>query len=126
MDAIHPPVGEVHRRLGRVFVVVSEGLVDDHGQYVAAGTTVDAFGHRQLGGVAAYLQQLVMQEIGIKCRYNKLDTCQRSAAHFASKTDNDEAYLCGREAVRQAVAGRSGHMVTLVRESDRPYRCRTG
>ena len=33
----------------------------------------------------------VMQEIGIKCRYNKLDTCQRNAIHFASRTDSDEA-----------------------------------
>jgi 6-phosphofructokinase 1 len=119
-------VGEVHRRLGRVFVVASEGLVDERGAYVAAQATVDAFGHRQLGGVAAYLQQLVMQEIGIKCRYNKLDTCQRNAMHFASRTDSDEAYLCGQEAVRQALAGTTGQMVTLLREGDRPYRCTTG
>src|SRR5262249_44711267 len=78
-------VGEVHRRLGRVFIVVSEGLTDERGAYVAAQATVDAFGHRQLGGVAAHLQQLVMREIGIKCRYNKLDTCQRNAMHFASR-----------------------------------------
>jgi 6-phosphofructokinase 1 len=119
-------VREVHRRLGRVFVVVSEGVVDERGAYVAAQATVDGFGHRQLGGVASYLQQLVMQEIGIKCRYNKLDTCQRNAMHFASRTDSDEAYLCGREAVRQALAGTTGQMVTLVRAYDRPYRCTTG
>jgi 6-phosphofructokinase 1 len=119
-------VREVHRRLGYAFVVVSEGVVDERGAYVAAQSTVDAFGHRQLGGVASHLQQLVTQEIGIKCRYNKLDTCQRNAMHFASRTDSDEAYLCGREAVRQALAGTSGQMVTLVRASDRPYRCDTG
>src|SRR5262245_55739494 len=119
-------VREVHRRLGRVFVVASEGLVDGHGSYVAAGATVDAFGHRQLGGGAGYLQQLVMQEIGIKARYNKPDTCQRNAMHFASRTDSDEAYLCGQEAVRRALAGASGFMVGLRRESDRPYRCTAG
>jgi 6-phosphofructokinase 1 len=119
-------VREVHRRLGRAFVVVSEGIVDAQGSYVAAQGTTDAFGHRQLGGVAAYLQQQVMQEIGIKCRYNKLDTCQRNAVHFASRTDSDEAYLCGQEAVRQALAGTTGQMITLKRESDRPYRCATG
>jgi 6-phosphofructokinase 1 len=119
-------VREVHRRLGRVFIVASEGLVDARGEYLAAQGTVDAFGHRQLGGVAAYLQQLVMREIGLKCRYNKLDTCQRNALHFASRTDSDEAYLCGQEAVRHAVAGTTGRMVTLVREGDEPYRCRTG
>src|SRR5438132_580638 len=58
-------VRDVHRRLGRVFVVVSEGVQDVQGSYIAAQLGVDAFGHRQLGGVACYLQQLVMQEIGI-------------------------------------------------------------
>jgi 6-phosphofructokinase 1 len=119
-------VREVHRRLGRCFVVVSEGITDEHGNYVAAQATVDAFGHRQLGGVASFLMQQVMKEVGVKCRYNKLDTCQRNAIHFASRTDSDEAYRCGQEAVRQAVAGTTGLMVTLRRESDSPYRCGTG
>jgi 6-phosphofructokinase 1 len=122
-------VRTVHHRLGRVFIVASEGLVDAKGKYLTAqegrfGT--DPFGHRQLGGVAEFLQGLIQEEIGLKCRYNKLGTCQRNAVHFASRTDSDEAYLCGQEAVRQGVAGRTGFMVTLVRESDRPYRCRTG
>jgi 6-phosphofructokinase len=122
-------VREVHRRLGWVFVVVSEGLVDDKGEYITAQTgtlATDAFGHRQLGGVADFLQRLIEQEIGIKSRYNKLGTCQRNAIHFASRTDSDEAYQCGQEAVRQAVAGTSGFMITLVRESGHPYRCGTG
>jgi 6-phosphofructokinase 1 len=122
-------VREVHRRLGWVVIVVSEGLVDDKGEYVAAQTGLfarDAFGHPQLGGVAELLQRLIEQEIGIKARYNKLGTCQRNAIHFASRTDSEEAYRCGQEAVRHAVAGTSGFMITLVREGDRPYRCGTG
>jgi 6-phosphofructokinase 1 len=119
-------VREVHRRLGRAFVVVSEGVVDAHGEYVATLGTTDAFGRQQLGGVAAFLQREVMQEIGIKCRYNRLDTCQRNAVHFASRTDSDEAYECGQEAVRQALAGTTGFMITLQRTGDRPYRCVTG
>lgn len=119
-------VREVHRRLGRCFVVVSEGVKNEKGQYVAAQAEVDAFGHRQLGGVADYLRQLVTRETGLKARYNKLDTCQRNAIHFASRTDSDEAYQCGQEAVRQALQGVSGMMVTLVRQSDEPYRCTPG
>lgn len=119
-------VQEVHRRLGRVFVVVSEGIKNDKGQYVAAQAEVDAFGHRQLGGVADFLRQLVTRELGLKARYNKLDTCQRNAIHFASRTDGDEAYLCGQEAVRQALAGTTGKMVSLCRTADRPYRCEPG
>jgi 6-phosphofructokinase 1 len=122
-------VREVHRRLGWAFIVVSEGLVDEKGEYVTAQGgrfATDAFGHRQLGGVADFLQRLVEQEIGIKCRYNKPGTCQRNAMHLASRTDSDEAYRCGQEAVRRAVGGTTGYMVTLVRESDRPYRCGIG
>ncbi len=119
-------VREVHRRLGRVFIVVSEGVRNEQGQYVAAQAEVDAFGHRQLGGVADYLRQLITRETGLKARYNKLDTCQRNAIHFAARTDSDEAYRCGQEAVRQALAGATGKMVTLVRTSDNPYQCATG
>jgi 6-phosphofructokinase 1 len=122
-------VREVHRRIGRVFIVASEGLADEKGDYLAAQTgrfKADAFGHRQLGGVADYLQRRIEQEIGIKARYNKLGTFQRNAMHFASQADGDEAYRCGREAVRQAVSGVSGFMVSLVRESDQPYCCGTG
>ena len=122
-------VREVHRRLGRVFIVASEGLLDEKGEYLAAKTgqfAYDAFGHRQLGGVAELLQRLVEREIGIQCRYNKLGTCQREAIHFASRTDSDEAYGCGEAAVRQAVAGASGVMITLQREGGATYRCTTG
>jgi 6-phosphofructokinase 1 len=119
-------VQEVHRRLGRVFVVASEGLVDEKGEYFTAQAETDQFGHRQLGGVADYLCRLIKEAIGLKSRYNKLDTCQRNGMHFASGTDSDEAYRCGQEAVRRAVAGTTGSMVTLVRERDQPYRCGLG
>jgi 6-phosphofructokinase 1 len=122
-------VRAVHRRLGGVFIVACEGLVDEKGKYLTAQEgrfATDAFGHRQLGGVAELLQRLVQEEIGLKCRYNKLGTCQRNAVHFASRNDSDEAYQCGREAVRQAVVGKTGFMITLVREIDRSYRCGTG
>src|SRR5262249_19117126 len=119
-------VQDVHRRLGRVFVVVSEGVKNERGEYVAAQAERDAFGHRQLGGVADYLRQLVTKQIGLKARYNKLDTCQRNAVHFASRTDSDEAYRCGQDAVRHGLDGTTGKMVSLARVSDAPYRCETG
>src|SRR5262249_21238847 len=40
-------VREVHRRLGRCFVVVSEGVVDAHGRYVASESAAEGFGHRE-------------------------------------------------------------------------------
>src|SRR6185436_3758784 len=43
--------------------------------------------------------------------------------HFASRTDSDEAYRCGQEAVRQAIAGVTGMVVTLERKRQQPYLC---
>ncbi len=121
---------EVLRRFGRLFIVAGEGLKDKEGKYLLAADGAfakDAFGHVQLGGVADILRQLVETQVKVKARYNKLGTCQREAMHFASKTDRDEAYMCGQMAVKYAVEQDvSGKMVSLVRESDSPYRCTTG
>ena len=124
---------EVHRRLGRCFVVVSEGVKNAAGKYISDLAQTDSgkvekdmFGHQQLGGVAAYLAGVVKQATGLKARYNKLDTCQRNAVHFASKTDSDEAYECGQSAIRQALSGVTGKMVNLERVSQQPYRSAPG
>jgi 6-phosphofructokinase 1 len=122
-------VKEVLGRLGRVFIVAGEGLKDDKGQYVTADSGAfakDSFGHVQLGGVAEMLKAVIEKEVGIKARFNKLGTNQRSAMHFASATDVAEAYMVGSAAVAAAVAGTSGKMITLVRGDDGPYRCATG
>jgi 6-phosphofructokinase 1 len=42
----------------------------------------------------------------------------------ASPVDIDEAFACGCEAVRRALAGESGTMVTIERTSDSPYAVR--
>jgi 6-phosphofructokinase len=122
-------VNEVLRRLGRVFIVAGEGLKDAKGNYVTADTGAfgkDSFGHVQLGGVAEMLKAVIEKECKIKARFNKLGTNQRSAMHFASLTDVREAYMCGRMAVKHALRGTNGKMVTLVREKGPKYKCTTG
>ncbi len=122
-------VKEVHKRLSRVFIVVGEGLKDEKGKYVTAETSAmatDSFGHAQLGGVAEMVKAVIEKEVGIKTRFNKLGTNQRSAMHFASLTDVNEAYMCGQMAVKAAFSGENGRMVTLVREKGSQYKCSTG
>ncbi|MBN1763706.1 MAG: 6-phosphofructokinase [Sedimentisphaerales bacterium] len=122
-------VKEVLKEFGRVFIVTGEGLKNQDGSYITADTGKfgkDSFGHAQLGGVAEILKDIIEREVGIKTRFNKLGTNQRSAMHFASLTDMNEAYRCGQMAVKHALEGINGRMVTLVRESDNPYRCTTG
>jgi len=122
-------VEEVLKRLGRVFIVAGEGLKDENGKYVTADSGAfakDSFGHVQLGGVAEMLKAVVEKEVKIKARFNKLGTNQRSAMHFASLTDVKEAYMCGQMAVKYALKGVNGKMVTLVREKGPKYKCTTG
>ncbi|MHC4713688.1 MAG: 6-phosphofructokinase [Planctomycetota bacterium] len=122
-------VKETHRRLGRVVILASEGLKDESGEYITTQTGAlakDSFGHVQLGGVAETLKTIIETQVGLKCRYNKPGTAQRNAMHFASLTDSNEAYMVGARAVKEAVAGKSGYMVTIVRKSERPYRAGAG
>ena len=122
-------VEEVLKRLGRVFIVAGEGLKDENGKYVTADSGAfakDSFGHVQLGGVAEMLKAVIEKEVKIKARFNKLGTNQRSAMHFASLTDVKEAYMCGQMAVKYALKGVNGKMVTLVREKGPKYKCTTG
>jgi len=128
-DKLVSDVKEVLKELGRVFIVAGEGLKDEKGEYVTADKGTfgkDSFGHIQLGGVAEMLKAVIEKEVGIKARFNKPGTNQRSAMHFASLTDVNEAYMCGQMAVKAALSGENGKMVTLVREQGPKYKCTTG
>lgn len=112
-----------------VVVAISEGIRTDEGKYVCElGNSVDfvdAFGHKQLSGTAAYLANYIAGELGCKTRAIELSTLQRSASHAASRVDILEAYQVGGAAVKAADEGDSGKMVVLQRLSDDPYQCGT-
>ena len=108
-------------------IVVAEGLVDADGNYLAADSATDAFGHARLGGAGDALGELIEANIpGVKVRVARPGLIQRAAAHLASKTDSDEAFLAGQAAVRAAVGGETEKMVTLLRGDGDHYTCETG
>lgn len=122
-------VERAYRKYGGVFIVTGEGLRDKDGNYINAvmgDLNTDAFGHPVLGGVAETLKQIIEENLKLKTRWIKPDICQQAAMHLAAKTDVLEAEMVGRAAVRFAVEGKSGFMVTLVREPGTGYRCRPG
>jgi len=122
-------VRTVHKKLGRCFIAASEGMRWDNGKYVSEDPSAlakDSFGHSQLGGVAQVLKKIIEDNLGFKTRWMMQGLTQRNAMHFASRTDRDEAWLCGREAVRQGVSGTTGYMITLERVSNSPYKIETG
>ena len=108
-------------------IVVAEGLVDADGNYVAADAATDAFGHAQLGGAGDALAEIIGAHVpGVKVRVAKPGLLQRCAAHAASKTDAEEAFLAGEAAVEAAINGETDKMVTLLRGDKDIYSCETG
>ena len=107
-------------------VVVSEGARYADGRFLAEAGGKDAFGHAQLGGVAATVAQLVKAKLGFKYHYAIADYLQRAARHIASKVDVEQAYAMGKAAVELALKGENAVMPTIVRKSDQPYRWGVG
>ena len=111
---------------GYCAIVVSEGAHYADGTFLADAGNTDAFGHKQLGGVAPVLAQMVKDETGFKYHWAVADYLQRSARHIASKTDVEQAYAVGKAAVELAIAGETAVMPTIVRSSNKPYRWKIG
>jgi len=106
--------------------VVSEGVQDADGKFLAEAGTKDAFGHAQLGGVGPVVAQMTQQAFGYKFHWAVADYLQRSARHIASKVDVDQAYAVGKAAVELALKGRNAVMPVIVRKSSKPYRWSIG
>jgi len=126
MDRFIKDVGAVLNEKNKCLVAISEGAQYADGTFVSQAKTsmTDGFGHAQLGGTAAQLASVINNEFGVKVRGIELSLLQRCAAHIASQTDIDEAFLAGKSAVEYAVEGGSGKMAGFVRESkDGKYHC---
>jgi len=109
------------QRYGYCAIVVSEGVRNSNGDFVADAGTTDAFGHAQLGGVAPVIAELLKQRLGLKYHWAVADYLQRAARHIASATDVEQAYALGRAAVEMALSGKNAMMPTIVRTADEPY-----
>jgi ATP-dependent phosphofructokinase / diphosphate-dependent phosphofructokinase len=114
------------QRYGYCVVVVSEGVRDPDGKFLAEGGTKDAFGHAQLGGVGPVVAQMAQAAFGYKFHWAVADYLQRSARHIASKVDVEQAYAVGKAAVEFALRGRNAVMPVIVRKSAKPYRWSIG
>ena len=130
LDSFTAKVKEIYARQKKCFVVVSEGIHDKEGTFIAEyankNMAKDSFGHAQLGGTAAFLANYIKEQTGAKVRGIELSLLQRCAAHCASQTDIDESFASGKAAVENAVAGITDKMVGFecTRENGK-YTCNT-
>ena len=127
-DAFIGQIENACRRFGFAVAVVAENARGPDG---VLGTQdepwyVDDFGHPYYDGPARYLAELAGRRLGVRARYEKPGTIQRSMVACVSATDADEAEMAGRAAVRLALEGHTDEMVTLVRDPGEGYSCRAG
>ncbi|MDF1782038.1 MAG: 6-phosphofructokinase [Alcanivoracaceae bacterium] len=114
-------VQQTVKKNGYCVVAVSEGARDKDGVFLADAGSVDAFGHKQLGGVAPVIAQMIKDELGYKYHWAVADYLQRSARHVASAVDVEQAYAVGRAAVEMAVAGKNAVMPAIIRGKGKKY-----
>ena len=103
-------------------IVVSEGLKDKNNNLLQKSANTDSFGHAQLGGIGPLLADIVTKNLGYKNHWAVCDYLQRAARHIASKTDVDQAYMLGQTAIKAAIDGLDNVMLTIKRESAKPYK----
>jgi 6-phosphofructokinase len=128
LDKFLGDVTRLYKQNGKVIVAVSEGIKDKDGRYISEyGSNLakrkDAFGHAQLGGLAATLAGIVQDKTGAKVRGIEFSLLQRCAAHLASLTDVNEAFMAGQAAVQFAVQGITDKMVAFERAEGPEYKC---
>jgi len=122
-------VQRVYRQVGYVVAVVAEMVRKEDGTLLVVpgeGSEKDPFDHPRPSSPARFLCRLIRSELGLRARFDKPGTIQRTTMAYASSTDLEEAYLAGRMAVRYALQGENDCMVTFVREPGDSYRCSTG
>ena len=106
---------------GYCVIVVSEGVQDSKGNFLADAGTKDAFGHKQLGGVAPQIASIINSSLGYKYHWAVSDYLQRSARHIASQTDLEQAYSVGQAAIELVLKGQNAVMPIIKRKNTKKY-----
>jgi len=112
---------QVYDEYGYLVIAVSEGFSFAQSEAATTSEKVDEFGHARLGGVAEALADMVEEEIGVRCRFDRLGNMQRCFALAQSQVDLDIAYAVGDDAVGRACNGETDVMITIQRKSNEPF-----
>lgn len=116
---------------GWVSIVCGEGIKYADGTPVSASETKDKFSNVEFGAmggasVGLMLHSMIHSEFGYRGEFQITESLIMSDFVRASAIDLEEAYMCGKEAVKLALEGETGHMVSIIRVSDKPYKIEFG
>ncbi len=114
-------------KYGWASIVCGEGITWEDGIPVSASQAKDKFANVEFGAMggssaALNLHQLISNEFGYRGEFQITESLPMSAIDRASEVDLHEAYECGVKAVELADEGVTGVMVSIVRESNNPYK----
>jgi 6-phosphofructokinase 1 len=120
-------VKKTHDKFGWVSIVCGEGVCYADGRSISDSGVKDKFGNVEFGAMAGTsaakaLHKMIMDTYGWRGEFQVTESLLMCAADRAVQHDYDEAYACGKRAVELALSGTSGVMVTIQRESNKPYR----
>lgn len=118
-------------RIGWVSIVCGEGIHHEDGTPVSASQTKDKFNNTEFGAmggasVGLNLHRMIRETYGWRGEFQITESLIMADYVRAEPQDLEEAYRCGREAVRLAEHGESGYMVTMERKSNQPYQVSFG
>ena len=115
-------------KYGYVSIVCGEGITNPDGSPVSASDTKDRFNNVEFGAMggtsaAMILHRIISDHFGWRGEFQVCESLQMCAADRAVKLDVNEAYACGKQAVRLALKDQGGVMVTIDRRSrpNEPY-----
>lgn len=97
-------------KYSNVCIVTHSQLINEE------GTSFDLAGYPTVG---AYLHDLLQRELGLDPYLNFCDLSVQPFSNFISKTDSDEAVLCGHKAMQWLVDGsENGRVVVVTRKEN--------
>jgi ATP-dependent phosphofructokinase / diphosphate-dependent phosphofructokinase len=131
LDRFLADVKRCHAKYGWCSVVCGEGVCYADGTPISSSMVTDKFSNVEFGAMggtsaAMMLHRMINAEFGWRGEFQVCESLQMCAADRMCHTDLEEAYACGRRAVELAAEGRSGVMVSIIRDGSNPYRWSLG
>ena len=127
-DSFLQAVATAHKKHGFVSIVCGEGITNADGTPVSVSQTKDNFGNVEFGAMggtsaAMMLHRMIADEFGWRGEFQVTESLPMCAADRGTKLDFDEAFACGKQAVKLAARGEGGVMVTMQRtnKAGAPY-----